>query len=324
MVNAFAASEDRGSKVFKPEPPRCFKHCHQNPRRKKMKRLTLTLSLMLLLCAAVWAQEPVTKYSFKNINYRHDTFTQLLGINNASKIAGYHNVNTNSGFTLVLPNHFRTENFPNSVQTQVIGINNSGRTDGFYIDTNGVTHGFFAQGAYFKVDYPGSAFNQLLGINDRGQEVGYYSMSVNNTTPDFPYIYDQFGGVFEVLTIPGAVGGAQATGINNSQEVCGFYIDSTNVSHGFLLAAGKFTTLDFPDSLGTQALGLNNKGQIVGFYTDSANQTHGFVFAGNRYVTHDDPQGVGTTVINGINDKGQLVGFYGTSPTNTGFVATPE
>jgi len=28
--------------------------------------------------------------------------------------------------------------------------------------------------------------------------------------------------------------------------------------------------------------------------------------------------------VNGINDSGVLVGFYGTSPTNDGFVATPE
>jgi hypothetical protein len=61
---------------------------------------------------------------FEDINYPHDTFTQLLGINNSGVIAGYHNFNMNSGFTLVLPKSFTTEKYPNSMQTQVIGINN--------------------------------------------------------------------------------------------------------------------------------------------------------------------------------------------------------
>ena len=46
--------------------------------------------------------------------------------------------------------------------------------------------------------------------------------------------------------IPAAVGGAQATGVNNSQQVCGFYIDSSMVNHGFLLNFGQLTTLDPP------------------------------------------------------------------------------
>src|SRR5215469_13133401 len=70
-------------------------------------------------------------YRFPEINYPGDTFTQLLGINNGNQIAGYDNFNENSGFTLVLPNHFTTGNFPGSMMTQVIGINNNAKTVGF-------------------------------------------------------------------------------------------------------------------------------------------------------------------------------------------------
>ena len=55
------------------------------------KSLALNFGLGLALCASGWAQAPATKYSFENIKYPHDKFTQLLGINNAGKIAGYHN-----------------------------------------------------------------------------------------------------------------------------------------------------------------------------------------------------------------------------------------
>ena len=158
------------------------------------------------------------------------------------------------------------------------------------------------------------------------QASGYYSLSIGNTTPDFPYVYDEVGGIFEVITIPGAVGGAQATGINNSQAVCGFFIDNSGVNHGWLLNTGIFNRLDFPGSTGTQALGLNNAGQVVGFYTDAAGQSHGFVYSvsSGQYTSVDAPNGVGTTVVNGINDAGKLVGFYGTAPINIGFVATPR
>lgn len=296
-----------------------------------MKRFHLPIVFALLLCASMWAQDDVvtpTAYTFQEVNYPHDTFTQLLGINNTSLIVGYHNVNLNSGFRLVLPNMFTTENFPNSLQTQVIGVSNNGKTVGFYIDQNNITHGFTRSlaGVYTSVNFPHSAFNQLLGQNDMSQAAGYYSLSVNNTTPDFPYIYDENGGIFEVLTIPGATGGAQATGINNSQQVCGFYIDAHGVNHGFFLNFGTFTKLDFPRSIFTQALGLNNKNEVVGVYTDAANMNHGFVYntVSKTWQSVDDPNGVGTTVVNGTNDKHQLVGFWGTSPLNTGFVATPQ
>ena len=132
--------------------------------------------------------------------------------------------------------------------------------------------------------------------------------------------------MFEVLTIPGAVGGAQATGINNAGLKCGFYIDSNNVNHGWLLNSGVFMPLNVPGSTGTQALGVNNHGQVVGFYTDNAGGTHGFVYSigTSWFTTIDAPGGVGSTIVNGINDAGKLVGFYGAAPINVGFVATPR
>jgi probable HAF family extracellular repeat protein len=295
-------------------------------RRKNMKLKSLALFLGLVVLASLPMSAQVS-YTFQTVKYPKDTFTQLLGINNSARIAGYHGAAVNRGFTLILPKNFTNENYPQSAMTQVTGINNKDRSSGFYVDSNNVTHGFtFGPPVnWLTIDFPGSAFNQLLSLNDIGQASGYYSMSVNNTTPDFPYIYDQFGGVFEVITIPGAVGGAQATGINNLQQVCGFYIDSNQVNHGFLLTAGTLKKLDAPNSTFTQALGLNNKGQVVGVYTDQSGNMHGFVYSKGKFQIIDDPHGNGTmTVVNGINDNGQLVGFYVDAETHTdGLVATP-
>ncbi len=290
----------------------------------KLKSLALCLGAAVLLCmSTAFAQT----YNFKTINYPGDTFTQLLGINNSNEIAGYHGASVNMGFTYVVKtNKFTSENYPGSQQTQVIGINNNPfKTSGFYI-LHGKTIGFTDfQGTFTSVAYPKKPFNQLLSQNDFGQAAGYYSGNASGTDPDVPYVYDEFGGVFEVYNIAAATGGAQATGINNSSSVCGFYIDANGVNHGWLQIQGHFTVLDYPGSSGTQALGLNNKGLVVGTWTDTSGNSHGFVYtvSSGTFTSVDDPDGIGTTIVNGINDNGLLVGFYGTSPLNSGFVATP-
>ena len=202
----------------------------------KLKSLTLSLGVAVLLCmSSAFAQT----YNFTTINYPDDTFTQLLGINDSNDIAGYHGT-TNKGFTYVLATKtFTSENYPGSAQTQVIGINDPPfKTSGFYITTGGKTIGFTDYlGTFTSVAYPGKPFNQLLSQNDFGQAAGYYSTTVSGSGPDTPYVYDEVGGVFESFDIPGSVS-AQATGINNASDVCGFYVDNGGVSHGWLLVQG--------------------------------------------------------------------------------------
>jgi hypothetical protein len=101
----------------------------------KLKSFALGLGFAVLACVSTFAQ---TSYNFQTINYPHDTFTQLLGINVSGEIAGYHN--DNKGFTYKLSTKkFTNENFPGSTATQVIGINGFGGTCGFYVDQAGVT-----------------------------------------------------------------------------------------------------------------------------------------------------------------------------------------
>src|SRR5260370_11098390 len=127
---------------------------------KRINVLALTLSLAVLVCMPMYAQnghkqnEGTTTYTFQTINFPNDTFTQLLGINNSDVIAGYHGANVNKGFTLVLRGlTFTSENFTNSRKTQVIGLNNSSATHGFYIDGAGLQNGFKdLRGPFLLVD----------------------------------------------------------------------------------------------------------------------------------------------------------------------------
>ena len=120
----------------------------------KLKSLALSLGFAVLAAVSMSAQ---TSYNFRTIDYPHDTFTQLLGINVKGEIAGYHNVNDNKGFTYELSTKkFKNENFPGSTATQVIGIDGLGGTCGFYVDQAGVTHGFIDDDNAFKsTRFPG-------------------------------------------------------------------------------------------------------------------------------------------------------------------------
>lgn len=247
------------------------------------RKLSAVTAAALLACAAVPAL--AAPYTFQPVAVRNDNFTQLLGINNAGTIVGYHGagtfaVNPNKGFVFTQPNTFTIENFPNSAQTQVVGINNLGASVGFYVDAAGTTHGFdrSSGGVYTKVDAPNTAFNQVLGNNDQNLEVGYSTIDPNGATAQQAFV--QRNGSFTSLGffMPAGTGNSQATDINNADSVSGFYVDVGGVSHGFLILGGNtFTTLDVPGATGTQALGLNDAGQVDGFYLDAQENTVGFV-----------------------------------------------
>jgi hypothetical protein len=276
-------------------------------------------------------------YSFKVANFAGDTFTQLLGINNAGIISGYHGAGTtpqnpNKGFILTLPNSFASENFPGSVQTQVVGINNEKDTAGFWVDGNGATHGFFAndKGVFKVVDAPNTAFNQILGLNDKDILAGYSSTDPTGATKQMAFVEKDGHFTYLQSLFAAGTGNTQATSINNKNEVAGFYVDKNNVTHGFEVGnyddsyKAKLTTIDFPGATSTQVLGINNYGQLSGVYVDGHNQMHGFVDTNGHFQSIDAPGGIGTTTINGINDKGQVVGFFVDGAGNTeGFEASP-
>jgi hypothetical protein len=284
-------------------------------------KLWLGLVVGLLLIPGVTRAQ---QYVFENVAFPGDTFTQLLGINDADVIAGYHGQAINEGFTLTLPNNFTSENFPSSAQTQVTGINNSSNTSGFYIDNGGTNHGFLNIGGNFStVDFPGTTFDQVLGLNNTGQAAGYFQATSGFQTA---FVFNPFlppGGQFKLLNLPGS---GQATGVNDAGQVTGFFATATG-DNGFLLSAGKLTTLSFPGAAITEALGLNNAGQVVGFYQQDPNVNilHGFIYSNGVFTSLDDTAAPATqTTVTGINNLGQIVGFaLETNGSTVGFVGAP-
>ena len=289
-----------------------------------MKRHLPTLLLPLLACVAVLpGYSAGITYSFQQVSYPADTFTNLLGINNAGEISGFHGAVTAQGFTLTLPNNFTNQNFPGSASSMAVGINNFGSTGGIYVDNAGTTHGYTDIGGTFTtVDAPGTAFNQILGINDNNETVGYFSTDPAGAT--LQMADSQMGGVFtNINSLLPSNQNSQATGLNNAGTLVGFYMPTGLTSVGFLDAGGTISTIDPFASGFTQALGINNKGEIVGFYVDGLGNQHGYTEINGNFASVD-PAGSVSTTINGVNDRGQIVGFETLANDSVvGFVGTP-
>jgi hypothetical protein len=249
----------------------------------------------------------------------------------------------NQGYTVTRPytqGSFTAENFPGSAQTQVTGINNVGTTVGFYAFTNGVTTpNFFAlvdttSTGFTPVADPNTptnvaSTNQLLGVNDNNVAVGFYIDGNGNAQA---YSYNIASMAFNPITLPAPDDALMttATGINNTGEISGFFVNSVSgTTEGFLDNGGTFTLFEAPGSNSTMFLGINNQGQAVGVYQDSNGFNNGLMYniGAGTYQTVDDPSAVlanGGTTINGLNDLGQLVGFYGDANGNTiGLLANP-
>ena len=149
-----------------------------------------------------------------------------------------------------------------------------GHIIGSYVDSGGAWHGFlWYRGAatYDIVAFPGAVLTEPLGIYDQHSLVGRYSKSGP------PYVWEGFlmkgspglSGSYTPINFPGALA-THATDINANGVIIGWYVDSANLTHGFVLMDGSFSTIDFPGAPAgtTLAYGLDDTGQIVGQYTD--------------------------------------------------------
>jgi hypothetical protein len=192
-------------------------------------------------------------------------------------------------------------------------INSGGTITGIYVDANILYHGFLRG--------PGGEF----------------------TTLDAPGAGTSVGTRFRAFSAlpPAAVNiKTHSISINDRGAVAGNYIDSRNVSHGFLHSPeGAFITLDVPGASsaagsfdGTFPSSINNSGTITGNFIDSRDLNHGFLRSPKgEFIVFDAPgaksvaaAGYGT-VPESINDAGTVTGHYiDVHDVTRGFVRSPS
>jgi hypothetical protein len=125
-------------------------------------------------------------------------------------------------------------------------INLFGAVAGLYIDANNLVHGYVRSpwGEFTTFDAPGEgpygvgcSADCSMGLNDSGEITGYY-LDANGVYHGYLRSPE---GTFTIFDAPGAdttpndYNGTFPVSINDQGAVTGYYIDSNNVFHGFLL-----------------------------------------------------------------------------------------
>lgn len=171
-----------------------------------------------------------------------------FGINDAGVIVGqYTAAGKTPGFVLVNGSFTPINPTAAATVTNVQGVNNKNQAIGFYSADGVHQHGFLYNIATQQVTLlpdpstprivaGGLVLTQFLGINDNGEAVGYYQ---TNNGSQFGFLFDLNTNTYTFLDDPLAapVNGVQITqitGVANTGEITGFYIDANGVQHGFL------------------------------------------------------------------------------------------
>lgn len=156
---------------------------------------------------------------------------------------------------------------PGSSSTTATGINDLNQIVGWYTTNNSSGTGFEYNNASFinlNISVPGSLATQPLAINDTGSIVGVFTGSLGSTG----FLLNGAG--YSAITGPAGSVESSATGIDNSGDIAGWYINSSSVTQGFILngSTGVYTTLAVPGATSTQITGINPAGGIVAGITD--------------------------------------------------------
>lgn len=113
--------------------------------------------------------------------------------------------------------------------------------------------------------------------------------------------------VFTTFDVAGAAT-EEATGVNDSGQIVGYYTDSAAVRHGFTDFNGVISTFDIPGASGTELTGINNAGVISGW--DIAGGTvNAFTDAGGIVTNIVVPGAIAAQAL-AISNNGQLAGVY--------------
>src|SRR6478752_2327297 len=195
--------------------------------------------------------------------------TGAFDINNHAQIVGSYSDRggRNHGF-FVQSGGFQTIDVPGAVNgTFPNGINNNGDIVGGFFGSSGGERSFLLHAGKFTFfRFPGSVSTEATSINVNSVIVGTYR---NTMVGGRIHGFMVRNGAFRTLDFPGAVNTFPAR-VNDQGEIVGSYEKSDFTAHGFVLANGKFITIDkLPEASGTQTnlRGVNNLSRIVGSFS---------------------------------------------------------
>ncbi len=229
---------------------------------------------------------------FSTIDFPGATFTVAAAINDEGDITGWYILpsapTVRHGF-LLKEGEFTSFDPPSSIFTNATGLSEAGDIVGRYCAANpcgspgtGAYGGFLmTNGAFRTINVPGAIETDAFKVNALGHIAGGF------LTPEYAeQLFLWSNGAFTTFALPGGPPvSLDNGGINNLGDIVGTYCDTARPclitlagTHGFLMRAGAFTTIDIPGAKATNATGINARGDIVGSYSDGS-KFHGFLLS---------------------------------------------
>lgn len=218
---------------------------------------------------------------------------------------------------------FKAPGSASGTDTEPSGISNNGRY--IAVDTqqgfSGPYTGYLKTASgYQELSDPnaGPYGTQADGVNDNKEVVGAYYLS--SSTQYQAFIYQ--GGKF--TTFQPSVKNARdvaLTDVNDHGDLAGYYQDSNNRYHGFVVISGHFHAINAPGAgkgtnLGTQVLTITPKGNYCGDVLQRHGQItsstyRGFIHRNGRYTSVKVPSSFGhDTDAAACDDSGTVAGDY--------------
>ena len=245
--------------------------------------------------------------------------SEALDINDSGLVTGAYVDPVTGGwssFVLKRGNLTTGIEFPGATDTVLGPANNHDVESGNYGDETHQRPVFhdIRRGTYAPLpEIPGMPFNDGNGINNAAHGVGvaYASGDINSGGNGIGMNWFWDGRDYSFFTVPGATDGASVGGLNDRDQISGYYVDGTGTPHGFVKNGKNYTTLDVPGAAYTIGNGINNEGVVSGLYVNPDTSHHGFIWFKGQFITVDAnvPGSIGTEWI-GLNDHGDLAGIY--------------
>jgi hypothetical protein len=170
--------------------------------------------------------------------------TEILGLNDKKFAVGFY-LNRSGNqvpFELnITKEKFTDLNPPGASNAEATGINDRGDILGWDATSGGIK-GFFVQtGTYYPFSAAGAQATYGLSINYDEKVAGYY-VDAQGATHGFVMTGPNWGGkaqVWQTIDEPNAAAGTWLTGINNHDDICGYYVDGSGIQHGFVAVPGR-------------------------------------------------------------------------------------
>ena len=147
-----------------------------------------------------------------------------------------------------------------------------------------------------------------VAVNTAGYVAGSYS--INNQQEEFiAFLMSPKGQISTIFAPP--TGYANATGLNNLNQVVGWWNNGQGLIQGFFYSNGTVNSaFNYPNAVATTPTAINDSGEIVGTWTDSVGFVHGFYWTQPLGFSSFDAPKTTHTVPTAINNSGVIVGYF--------------